>query len=127
VLLLRPLDAKPARPKDDLEARWSVTVAALFTALAAPGVLDEQRLSLLPVLTTEVLVHTWDLSKAVGQDVALDVDLCEIGLERLDGTEAQLQASDMFGEPVAMRQDASVQDRLLAAFGRDPEWTPTVS
>jgi uncharacterized protein (TIGR03086 family) len=97
------------------------------TALAAPGVLDEQRLSLLPVLTTEVLVHTWDLTKAVGRDVALDVDLCEISLERVEGNEAKLQASDMFDAPVAVRQDASVQDRLLAAFGRDPEWTPPVS
>src|ERR1700681_1802660 len=54
VLLLRPLEAKPDRPKDDPDARWAVTVDALFSALSRPGVVDAQRGSLLSVLTTDV-------------------------------------------------------------------------
>jgi uncharacterized protein (TIGR03086 family) len=123
VLVLRPLDAKPTRPKDDPAARWSVTVEALFSALASPEVVDPKRESLLGVLTTEVLVHTWDLSRAVGIDVMLDGELCDIGLERAEANLERLAASDIFGPPVAVAGDASVQDKLLGLFGRDTGWT----
>jgi uncharacterized protein (TIGR03086 family) len=127
VLLLKPLDAKPTRPKDDPPARWSVTVEALFAALAAPQVMDAQRESLLGVLTTDVLVHTWDLSRAIGIDVTLDAELCEIGFERAKENQERLAASGMFGPPVAVAGEASIQDRLLGLFGRDPGWTPPSS
>jgi uncharacterized protein (TIGR03086 family) len=123
VLLLRPLDAKPTRPKDDPIARWSVTVEALFFALASPAVLDAQRASLLGVLTTDVLVHTWDLSKATGREVSLDPELCEIGFERVETNREKFAALDMFGPPVAVADDGSIQDKLLGLFGRDPAWT----
>jgi uncharacterized protein (TIGR03086 family) len=123
-LLLKPLGAKPTRPKDDPIARWSLTVDALFSALASPAVLDDQRASLLGVLTTDVLVHTWDLSRATGHDVTLDPDLCEIGFERAEANREKFAASDMFGPLVAVADDASIQDKLLGVFGRDPDWTP---
>lgn len=127
VLLLRPLEAKPTRTKDDPVARWAVTVDALFSALSRPGALDGQRESLLGALTTDVLVHTWDLSKAVGLDGVLDPRLCQIGLDRAMANREQLEASDMFGAPVAVPDDAPVQDRLLGLFGRDPAWSPPAS
>jgi uncharacterized protein (TIGR03086 family) len=123
VLLLRPLQAKPQRPKDDPETRWLVTVDALFAALARPGVLDCDRESLLGVLTTDVVVHTWDLSRAIGAEVALDRRLCEIGLQRAQVHRQQFEASDMFASPVPVPDDAGVQDRLLGFFGRDPGWS----
>jgi hypothetical protein len=49
VLLLRPPDAKPKRPREDPEARWEATVDALFPALSHPGVLDAQRQHLSPL------------------------------------------------------------------------------
>jgi uncharacterized protein (TIGR03086 family) len=107
--------------------RWSVTVDALFEALALPRVVDAQRESLIGVLTTDVLVHTWDLGKAVGIEVTLDADLCLIGYERAKANQDRLAASDMFGPPVDVAEDASVQDRLLGLFGRDPGWTPPPS
>jgi uncharacterized protein (TIGR03086 family) len=123
VLLLRPLDAKPARPKDDPEARWAVTADALFAVLGRPGVLDEKRRSLLGVLATDVLVHTWDLARAVGLDVTLDPRLSQIGLDRALANKQQFAESEMFGPPVTVPDDASVQDRLLGFFGRDPNWS----
>jgi uncharacterized protein (TIGR03086 family) len=123
VLLLKPLGAKPDRSKDDPVARWSATVDALFSALASPGVVDDQRTSLLGVLTTDVVIHTWDLSRATGRDVTLDADLCEIGLERAEANREKFVGSDMFGPPVAVSPDASMQERLLGFFGRDPGWT----
>ena len=124
VLLLRPLEAKPDRPKDDPEARWAVTVDALFSALSRPGALNAERESLLGILTTDVLVHTWDLCRAIGVDVTLDSRLCRIGLERAVAHRNEFEASDMFGPPVPVADDASIQDRLLGFFGRDPDWSP---
>jgi uncharacterized protein (TIGR03086 family) len=124
VLLLKRLDAKPTRPKDDPIARWSLTVDALLSALATPDVLDDERTSLLGVLTTEVLIHTWDLSKATGRDAVLDAELCEIGVKRAEANQGKLAASDQFGPPIAFADNVNVQDKLLSLFGRDPGWTP---
>jgi uncharacterized protein (TIGR03086 family) len=124
VLLLKPLGAKPDRPKDDPVRRWSVTVDALFGALSSPAVLDGDRASLLSVLTTEVLVHTWDLAKAAGTDVTLDADLCEMGYQRALANRDRFAASESFVAPIAVADDASVQDKLLGIFGRDPAWSP---
>ena len=124
VLLLRPLEAKPTRPKDDPAARWLVTYDAIFTVLVRPGVMDEARRNLIGVLTTDVLVHTWDLCSAIGTPVRLDVRLCEIGVERAIANRERFEESEMFGPPVFVPDDASVQDRLLGFFGRDPAWSP---
>lgn len=124
VLLLRPLGAKPSRPKDDPEARWLLTVEALFPALSSPGALTDERVSLLGYLTTEVLVHTWDLGRAIGVDVALDERLCGLGLDRALANRSQLAESAMFAGPVPVAEDSPVDQRLLGLFGRDPAWQP---
>jgi uncharacterized protein (TIGR03086 family) len=123
VLVLRPLRAKPTRPKDDPGARWARTADALFTALAAPDAIDPERVSLLEVLTTDVLVHTWDLAKSVGVGVCLDEELCERGRVRGTVNQKMLEASGMFGPAVAVSRHARAQDRLLGLYGRDPTWT----
>lgn len=126
VLVLEPLGAKPTRPKGDPAQRWAVTLDALDAALRAPGALDAQRESLLGALATDVLIHTWDLLRAVGRDVVLDPHLCEIGYERAAANRERLAASGMFGPPVGTADDASVQDKLLGLFGRDPAWSPAL-
>jgi uncharacterized protein (TIGR03086 family) len=122
VLLLQPLGAKPTRSKDDPSSRWAITADAIFTALSQPGALDDKRSSLVAVLSTDVLVHTWDLAKAIGVEVALDPRLSKIGLERAKAHRKQFESSDMFGPPVPVPETASTQDRLLGFFGRDPAW-----
>jgi len=122
VLVLGPLGAKPRRPRDDPAQRWILTAQALGAALSVPGVLEAQG-SLIGYLTTEVLVHTWDLAKAVGVTVALDARLCGVGLDRALAHGAPLRA-DMFAPAFAVAEGASVQDRLLGIFGRDPHWEP---
>jgi uncharacterized protein (TIGR03086 family) len=122
VLILRPLAAKPTRSRDDPVARWTVTVDALFVALARPDAVNPE---LLRALTTDVLVHTWDLGRATGHEVTLDPELCEIGFRRATENEARFATSDMFGTPVEVPPNARIQDRLLGLFGRDPHWRPT--
>lgn len=126
VLLLRPLDAKPQRPKDDPVQRWAVTLQALFDVLSRPGVLNPDRASLLGVLTTDVLVHTWDLARAIGVNVDLDPDLCKVGYERTTANVDRLASSGMFRPPATVAASASVQDKLLAMLGRNPGWCPPI-
>jgi uncharacterized protein (TIGR03083 family) len=72
VLVLRPLGVRAHRPRDDPDGRWAATQNATLVALNQPGALSEpltalpgaapyRLLSLLPALTTDVLIHTWDL------------------------------------------------------------------
>ena len=123
VLLLRPLGLKPDRPRDDPQARWRCTydaLAAAFESGAAAG-LDAYRL--MPALTRDVLVHTWDLARAVGADDRLDPGWCQLCYGGLPA-DLQSSASGMFGAPIAVDDETDVQARLLARLGRDPAWRP---
>ncbi len=101
-------------------------MAALFPALEQPGVLD-QRVLLIGIVTTDVLIHSWDLTRAVGADVPLDPGLCQSGYDRAVVNQKLLEESGALGVPVAVPDDAPVQDRLLGLFGRNPDWCQPVS
>ncbi|GBE66651.1 hypothetical protein MFM001_31130 [Mycobacterium sp. MFM001] len=120
VLLLRPLGLKPERPRDDPQQRWELTHDALKGALDRERVLDVP----LPHLTRDVLVHTWDLARAVGADDRLDPGWCAMFLDGLPDDPDALTASGMFAAPVDSDDDADIQSRLLARLGRDPSWQP---
>ena len=139
VLLLRPMYEKPQRPRDDPLQRWLLTKDALQTLLTRPGFLDAPidvpavgnnpatRLDAAPLLaglTQDVLVHTWDLARAVGADDQLDPDLCEHCLRRLPEDREAFAKSGMFGPAVDVGADHGLQDQLLARLGRDPSWRP---
>jgi uncharacterized protein (TIGR03086 family) len=131
-LLVSQLGFDAQRPRDDPQARWLATEAAIFTALAQEGTLDKvvevpgmgqsPVHHLLPTLTTDVLIHTWDLARAVGADDALDPELCRLAYERALPFDEVLRSSGMFGAKVAVAEDADLQTKLVAFFGRDPDW-----
>ena len=75
-------------------------------------------------VTPDVLVHTWDLARATGQDDTLDAELAGSVLEGFVMMGDALVASGHFGPAVAVADDAPVQVRLVAASGRDPGWRP---
>jgi uncharacterized protein (TIGR03086 family) len=132
VLLLSQLGVEAQRPRDDPQARWRATEEAIFAALGANGTLDkvvdvpgmgQSPVSrLLPTLTTDVLIHTWDLARAVGADVKLDPELCRLAYERAVPFDDVLRSSGMFGPKVDVADDADLQTKLIAFFGRDPNW-----
>lgn len=122
VLLLRPLTLKPSRPRDDPQARWRLTYAALADAFETGAVARLDARALIPNLTRDVLVHTWDLARAVGADDRLDPAWCELFCAGLPGDPQVLSASGMFNAPVPVPDDSDAQARLLARLGRDPAW-----
>ena len=133
VMLLRPLGVDAQREKGDPVARWDATANALHDALERPGVLDEAIpgmggnettvRSMIRPLTSDVLIHGWDLAKATGIEPALDDELSADALDLAEANADAFKGSEMFGTPVPVADDAPVADRLVGFFGRDPEWT----
>ncbi|MBV8863733.1 MAG: hypothetical protein JO259_18055 [Mycobacterium sp.] len=80
--------------------------------------------ALMPNLTRDVLVHTWDLARSVGADDRLDPRWCELFHAALPTDVFALSGSGMFGAPVAVANHADLQSKLLARLGRDPSWQP---
>jgi uncharacterized protein (TIGR03086 family) len=138
-LLLRPLGLTPDRPRDDPRPRWELTVDRLGEAFARDGLFGRlirvpalgtnsatqlDATDLVPRLTQDVLVHTWDLARAVEADDRLDPGWCAMFLRRLPADRNALVRSGMFAAPINVDDDADVQSTLLAALGRDPSWRP---
>ncbi|OBK49757.1 hypothetical protein A5655_01675 [Mycobacterium sp. 1081908.1] len=124
VLILRPLGLKPDRPRDDPRVRWRLTYDALTEALQSGGAPGLDAYRLMPNLTRDVLVHTWDLARAVDADDRLDPGWCERFYVDLPTDPQALTASGMFGPPVAAGSEIDAQAMLLARLGRDPAWQP---
>lgn len=68
----------------------------------------------------DLLIHTWDLARATGQEETLDPELVHdmlLGIEPLDDV---LRASGQYGPRVPVPVDAGEQTRLIAFTGRQP-------
>jgi len=68
----------------------------------------------------EILVHTWDLARATGQDATMPKGLPAVAYDMIHGRFSDEQRQGVFKPAVAVGPDASPQDRLLAYTGRDP-------
>ncbi|WBB81713.1 TIGR03086 family metal-binding protein [Micromonospora sp. WMMD882] len=102
-------------------------------AAAAPGALDRDvRLSAGPTpareylrqLLAEHLVHGWDLAVAIGVAPRLDGAAVRECARWFTERVSDYQAGSLVRPAVEVPADADEQDRLVAAFGRDPAWTP---
>lgn len=76
------------------------------------------------MLTTELLVHGWDLARATGQRPAWDADLIDAVHAEVTANAAQGREMGVYGPAVPVPTTASTLDRALAMTGRDPAWTP---
>lgn len=141
VLLLQPTGAKPKRPRDDPTARWALTESAILSVIGGKdeggdggpgdGALNTESVEgpvpnlahLLPLLTVDVLAHTWDLARAVGLAVELEPQLCRSAYETVRPNADRLRESGMFAPPFPVPDDADPASRLVAFLGRDPEWS----
>ena len=74
--------------------------------------------------TTDVFMHTWDLTRATGQDDTLDPTLCAELFEGMQPIDQLLRTSGQYGPRVPVPDDAPAQDRMLGFIGRDPAWRP---
>lgn len=68
---------------------------------------------------SDVIVHTWDLSRAIGADDQLGEPLVAAAWTVFEPQKDTLEASGLFASPVPVPENASLQSRLLALTGRD--------
>jgi uncharacterized protein (TIGR03086 family) len=73
-------------------------------------------------LFADHLVHAWDLAAATGGDRRLDPAAVEVLATWFTDHEEGYRRDGAIKERVAVGPDADAQDRLIAAFGRDPHW-----
>ena len=75
------------------------------------------------VVSMDMVLHGWDLSRATGQDDTMDPAELERGYEFLDDMDASmLRVPGILGPEVPVAADAPLQDRVLGFLGRDPTW-----
>jgi uncharacterized protein (TIGR03086 family) len=134
VLLLRPLGIKPDRPRNDPQIRWELTYAALKKAFEPGRRLFERAVdipelqgnaaarldarAMMPNLTRDVLVHTWDLARAVGADEHLNEEMVRAAYEALKPMDAMIRQPGVFGAKLEPPPGADLQTEFLYFVGR---------
>jgi uncharacterized protein (TIGR03086 family) len=72
------------------------------------------------ILIGDVMVHTWDLARATGQDEALPADEVDRALAGFSQMGDAVRSAGVFGDEVPAPPGADPQTRLLCFTGRDP-------
>ncbi|WP_246458983.1 TIGR03086 family metal-binding protein [Streptomyces himalayensis] len=71
-------------------------------------------------MTADLVVHAWDLSRAIGADERLPVELVNFAVREITPYAAELEKSGLFAAPVEAPAGADVQTKLLCLLGRRP-------
>lgn len=114
------------RTSFDAEAAAALSVCAQPGALAGVCVMARGEVPtavLAKLAASDCLVHSWDVARATGQDAAIPTDLAEFALEFMRSfvsPNARGAQFSHFAPPVAVGDDASATDRLVAFLGRQP-------
>jgi uncharacterized protein (TIGR03086 family) len=112
---------------DDPVARWDSALKDSVAAFGAPGALDgtvtlsageRPTAEYCWEMTTDALIHSWDLARGIGADETLDAELVKVIYERTLPIAEHLQETGLFAPPVPVPDDAPLQTKLLAIFGR---------
>jgi uncharacterized protein (TIGR03086 family) len=72
----------------------------------------------------DLTVHSWDLAKGIGVEVELDPECMEASIEGYRPHEAAMRAAGELGPDIVLPDDADLQTRYLAFFGRRADWSP---
>ena len=113
----------------DPVASWDAAAAAAHESLAAEGALgrtvhlsyaDRPGEEYARELLFDLVVHTWDLARAIEGDEKIDPSLVDAVYSRIEPEVDSLAASGLFDPPVPVPADADEQTRLIAATGRQP-------
>jgi uncharacterized protein (TIGR03086 family) len=83
------------------------------------GVIEKTGPSL-GIAFTDLLIHTWDLARATGQDERMPDGLSDAAFGMVHGRFSDEQRKGMFKPEITVDSQASSQERLLAYTGRDP-------
>jgi uncharacterized protein (TIGR03086 family) len=125
---VRGEESKPVGAADDPRRGWEETTRAIkditsdpetsakeiegpFGKMAAGQIIDQ-------FVTMDLLVHTWDLARAVGADEHLDEDSVRKAYEGLKPTDAMIRQPNLFGPKLEPPAGADLQTEFLYFVGR---------
>lgn len=74
--------------------------------------------------TPDIVMHSWDLARATGQDDTIPADFVTGAYEGMSQMADAIRSSGQFGDQQPVAPDATPQDRFIAFIGRDPSWRP---
>ncbi|UQT55214.1 TIGR03086 family metal-binding protein [Streptomyces durmitorensis] len=106
---------------------WDTAAAASQEAFREPGALDRTvQLSFGETaadfycgqMISDLVVHAWDLSRAIGADERLPEDLVAFSVREIKPYAADLAKTGLFAPAVEPPQDADAQTELLSLLGR---------
>ena len=114
---------------DDPARAWDQLSRALQTLLDDPAVstksFHNEHTGTLPLddaidrfILGDILIHTWDLARATGQDDTLDANEVARMLVGIEPMGDVLEQSGHYGPRLPVRDDADDQTKLLAYLGR---------
>jgi uncharacterized protein (TIGR03086 family) len=118
---------------DDPAATAASAADAASRAVEVPAVLertvhlsfgDVPGAEYLSQLVADQLVHGWDLAVAIGADPTLDPDVVTAVSQWFAEREDMYRQGGAIGPRTDLPEDAGPADRLLSAFGRNPDWEP---
>jgi uncharacterized protein (TIGR03086 family) len=84
---------------------------------------DEDVVEYVHQLAADHLIHAWDLAAATDGDTALDPELVAAVAQWFTDREELYRGAGAIGPRVDGAYDDDPRAALLAAFGRDPNWT----
>lgn len=120
-------------PGDDPLAAWPGIRDAMLAALRDPAVAEREYTGQMGTavwqdsvdrfINGDLVVHTWDVARALGVDDSLPDDEVARVQEAFAPLGDAMRQPGAFGAEVEPPADASAQDRFLAFLGRDPRWS----
>ena len=106
---------------EELATAWKDPAA--WTGTSEAGGVTMPAAALGHVAMNEVIMHSWDLARATGQEYAADPRILEILIEFLAQGPAE-GTPGLFGPIVPTDTEAELLDQALALAGRDAKWRP---
>ena len=125
---LTSTEPSPVSADGDIAASWgqvrdgfvgAIGTADLSQTLNGPfGPMPADQL-LGRIMSTDVLVHTWDLARSVGGDEQLDADAVEGAYSGMKPMDAMIRRPGVFDAKVDAPVDADRQTEFLCFLGRN--------
>lgn len=107
------------------ESVATLTDEALRRTTTITGIGEVPLAAVLTLLTTDLMVHTWDVGHGLGMEVRIDLELLDLGFEWARQGNA-VRRPGFFGPEVAPPAGSDEQTRFLAYLGRTP-WVPAAA
>ncbi|WP_179131524.1 TIGR03086 family metal-binding protein [Candidatus Entotheonella palauensis] len=116
---------------DNPKATWQAVRAAALDACSAEGALEKEMdtpIGKMPVgqffggpACGDILIHTWDLARAIGADEKLPEEACQAALAFLQAAPAEfLRQPGRFDNAIEPPEGADIQTQMLCFTGRQP-------